>query len=181
MAKRAPILTTERLVLRPWRATDRAPFAAMCADPRVMEFLGPLLSRDESDAVADRIAAHFAEHGYGLWAVEVPGNAEFAGFVGLSQPRFSAHFTPCVEVGWRLAARHWGRGYATEGARAALAFGFEQLGLREIVSFTTAANRASRAVMERLGMTRDPRDDFAHPSVPERDPLRPHVLYRLRT
>ena len=146
-----------------------------------MELLGPLLSRDESDAVADRIAAHFAEHGYGLWAVEVPGSAEFAGFVGLSQPRFSAHFTPCVEVGWRLAARHWGRGYATEGARAALAFGFEQLGLREIVSFTTAANRASRAVMERLGMTRDPRDDFAHPSVPERDPLRPHVLYRLRT
>jgi ribosomal-protein-alanine N-acetyltransferase len=175
----APDLTTERLVLRGWRASDRAPFAALNADPRVMRFLGPLLSRPASDAVADRIEAHFAERGFGLWALEAPGVAPFLGFVGLSVPRFDAHFTPCVEVGWRLAAEHWGRGYATEGARAALQFGFERAALREIVSFTACDNRASRAVMERLGMARDPRDDFAHPALAPDDPLRPHVLYRL--
>jgi RimJ/RimL family protein N-acetyltransferase len=171
-------LRTERLVLRPWRASDRAPFAAMGADPGVMRFLGPLLTRAQSDALADRIAAHFAERGFGLWALEVPGVAEFAGFVGLSTARFPAPFTPCIELGWRLAPAHWGRGYATEAARAALHFGFEQLALGEILAFTTVANHASRAVMERLGMTHDPRDDFEHPALAPGDPLRPHVLYR---
>jgi RimJ/RimL family protein N-acetyltransferase len=175
----APTLTTARLVLRAWRASDRAPFAAMGADPRVMRFLGPLLSRAASDALVDRIGAHFAEHGFGLWAVEAPGQAGFVGFVGLSVPRFEAHFTPCVEVGWRLAAEHWGRGYATEAAQAALRFGFEALALAEIVSFTTRENRDSRAVMERLGMRHAPRDDFDHPALAPSDPLRPHVLYRL--
>lgn len=152
----------------------------MGADPRVMAYLGRLLSREESDALADRIEAAFTARGFGLWAVEVPGVTSFAGFVGLSVPRFEAPFTPCVEVGWRLASERWGHGYATEGARAALAFGFDHVGLAEIVSFTTARNLRSRRVMEKLGMIRDPSGDFAHPSLPEGDPLRPHVLYRLR-
>ena len=173
-----PALTTERLVLRAWRSSDRAPFAALGADPRVMRFLGPLLARAQSDALADRIEAHFAEHGFGLWAVEAPGVAEFVGFAGLASARFEAPFNPSIELGWRLAAEHWGRGYATEAAREAARFGFERLGLEEILAFTTVANRASRAVMERLGMTRDPRDDFEHPALATGDPLRPHVLYR---
>lgn len=175
----APRLRTERLVLRDWRPSDRSAFAAMSADPRLMRFLGPTLSRVESDALVDRIEAHFAERRFGPWAVEVPGVAEFIGFVGLSTARFAAPFNPCVEVAWRLGAEHWGRGYATEAARAALRFGFEQLGLTEILAFTTVGNRASRAVMERLGMSRDPRDDFEHPALPPGDPLRPHVLYRI--
>jgi ribosomal-protein-alanine N-acetyltransferase len=176
----APTLRTERLVLRAWRASDRAPFAAMGQDAHVMRYLGPLLSRAASDALADRIEAHFSAHGFGLWAVEAPGVVEFAGFVGLSTPSFAAHFMPCVELGWRLAAAHWGRGYATEAARAALRFGFEQATLPELVAFTTRENLASRAVMERLGMTHDPRDDFAHPALAASDPLRPHVLYRIQ-
>ncbi len=179
MPTSAPTLVTERLVLRAWRASDRAPFAAMGADARVMRFLGPLLSREASDALVDRFIAHFAERGFGPWAVEAPGVAGFIGFVGLGVPRFEAPFTPCVEVAWRLDAAHWGRGYATEAARAALRFGFETLALGEIVSFTTRENRGSRAVMERLGMTRDARDDFDHPALGAGDPLRPHVLYRL--
>src|SRR5207244_1333977 len=128
---------------------------------------------------AATIDRHFAEHGFGLWAVEIPAVAAFAGFVGLSVPRFDAHFMPSVEVGWRLAFSYWGFGYATEGARAALAFGFQSLGLSEIVSFTTAGNRRSRRVMERLGMTHDPRDDFDHPGLDSESPLRHHVLYRI--
>ena len=172
-------LTTERLILRRWRASDRAPFAALNADPRVMRFLGRLHTRAESDALADRIDADFNERGFGLWAVEAPSVAEFIGFVGLAVPRFAAHFTPCVEIGWRLAAAHQGRGFASEAARAALDAGFEHNALAEIVSLTTRENRASRAVMERLGMQRDPRDDFEHPSLAPSDPLRPHVLYRI--
>lgn len=172
-------LRTERLLLRRWRAEDRAPFAALNADARVMEFFPATLSRAESDALAERIEAHFAERGFGLWALEVPGAVPFAGFVGLSVPRFAAHFTPCVEVGWRLAAEHWGRGYAPEAARAALAHGFGALELREIVSFTAPANANSRRVMAKLGMRRDPADDFDHPSLPAGHPLRRHVLYRL--
>ena len=125
-----------------------------------------------------RIREHFDRHGYGLWAVEVPGVADFIGFVGLAVPRFESHFTPCVEIGWRLAREHWGRGYATEAAHAALEFGFLDLALNEIVSFTATTNRRSRAVMERIGMTRSPDDDFDHPSLPEGHPLRRHVLYR---
>jgi ribosomal-protein-alanine N-acetyltransferase len=172
-------LTTSRLVLRPWRASDRAPFAALNADPRVMRYLGPPLARAASDALADRIEAHFAEHGFGMWAVEVRGVAEFVGFVGLGVVHFEAHFTPCTEVAWRLASAHQGRGYAMEAARAALRFGFAHLALAELVSFTTRENSASRALMERLGMQHNPRDDFEHPALAPGNPLRPHVLYRI--
>jgi RimJ/RimL family protein N-acetyltransferase len=171
-------LRTPRLCLRRWRATDAAPFAAMNADPRVMEHFPTVLSRAQSDALLARITAHLEEHGFGLWAVEIPGVAPLVGFVGLSRPQFQAHFTPCVEIGWRLAAEHWGRGYASEAAAVALGFGFERLGLPEIVSFTVPGNLRSRRVMERLGMTHDPTDDFDHPILPEGHPLRRHVLYR---
>jgi RimJ/RimL family protein N-acetyltransferase len=172
-------LRTHRLYLRRWCATDRQPFAALNADPRVMEYFPAPLPREESDALAARIESHFEQHRFGLWAVEIVDVAPFAGFIGLSVPRFEAHFTPCVEIGWRLAAECWGCGYATEGARAVLAFGFEQLHLAEIVSFTVPSNLRSRRVMEQLGMTRKPADDFDHPALPEGHPLRRHVLYRL--
>jgi ribosomal-protein-alanine N-acetyltransferase len=174
-----PTLSTERLILRPWREEDLPAFAALNADPRVMEFLPKCLERAESDALAEHIAAHLRRHGFGLWAVEVPGVAPFIGFVGLEAPSFEAHFTPCLEVGWRLAFVQWGRGYATEAARRVLAHGFGPLGRAEIVSFTTRGNRRSRAVMERLSMRHDPADDFLHPTLPEGHPQRPHVLYRL--
>jgi RimJ/RimL family protein N-acetyltransferase len=168
-----------RVLLRRWQAQDREPFAAINADPRVMEFFPGLLSREDSDARVEAIERHWAERGFGLWAVEAPGVAPFIGFVGLSVPRFESQFTPCVEVAWRLAAEYWERGYATEGARAAVEFGFGRLGLKEIVSFTVPANVRSRRVMEKLGMTRDPAEDFDHPLLPEGHPLRRHVLYRL--
>lgn len=173
------ILPGNRVCLRPWRDEDRDPFAAMNADARVMEFFRGPLSRIESDAMVDSIRKHFSEHGFGLWAVEAPGIASFIGFAGLAIPRFDAHFTPCVEVGWRLAFEHWGRGYATAAARLAVGYGFETVGLSEVVSFTSATNLRSRAVMERLGMRRDPAEDFDYPSLPDGHPLRPHVLYRL--
>jgi len=176
----APTLRTDRLVMRGWRETDREPYAAMNADPRVMEHFPGTMSRAESDAHVDAIAEHFARRGYGLWAVEVPGEAEFIGFVGLNVPRFEAHFTPAVEVGWRLVPESWGHGYATEAAREAVRFGVEDAGLAEIVSFTAPANERSQAVMRRLGMTRDPADDFDHPALPPGHRLRRHVLYRLR-
>ena len=154
------MLTTNRLLLRRWRPSDRAPFAALNADPRVMECFPSTLTTAESDAMVDRIEAHFAEKGFGLWVVEVPRLAEFIGFIGLSTPRFTAHFTPCVEIGWRLACEHWGHGYATEGAKAALAYGFQTLKLPEIVAMTAVGNHRSRHVMEKLGMTHDSSDDF---------------------
>jgi RimJ/RimL family protein N-acetyltransferase len=171
-------LRTERLVLRRWRRDDWPAFAVLNADPEVMKHFPGVLSRAESDALAERIEDHFVARGFGAWAVEIPGVVPFAGFVGLSVPRFEAAFTPCVEVGWRLARTCWGHGYATEAARAALAFGFDVLGLEQIVSFTVPANLASRHVMEKLGMSHDPRDDFEHPALPEGHPLRRHVLYR---
>jgi RimJ/RimL family protein N-acetyltransferase len=173
-------LRTSRLVLRQWRDSDLAPFAELNADPEVMLHYPSTLTRAQSDAWVVGARALIASRGWGLWAVEVVDGAPFIGFVGLSQPRFEAHFTPAVEIGWRLAREHWGRGYATEGARAAIAFAFEELGLEEIVSFTTVANDRSRRVMERVGMTHDPADDFDHPLLAPGDPLRPHVLYRLR-
>jgi RimJ/RimL family protein N-acetyltransferase len=173
-------LRTERLYLRRWQPSDRLPFAQLNGDSQVMEFFPGTLSRHESDAMVDRIEAHFERHGFGLWAVEIAGVINFAGFVGLAIPRFEAAFTPCIEVGWRLAAAFWGRGYATEGARAALDFGFRWLGAREILSFTVPANVRSRWVMEKLGMTHAPEDDFDHPLLPEGHPLRRHVLYRLK-
>jgi len=166
-------------VLRQWRAADRAPFAAMNADPVVMAYFPAPLTRAESDAFADAIEAHHRVHGFGLWALELPGVAPFAGFVGLSVPGFTAPFTPCVEIGWRLAAAHWGRGYATEAARAVLAHAWDVVGLDEVVSFTTAGNDRSRAVMTRIGMRHDRAADFDHPRLVAGHPLRPHVLYRI--
>jgi RimJ/RimL family protein N-acetyltransferase len=172
-------IRTDRMLLRRWLPADREPFAALNADPLVNEFLTGPLSREQSDAAADRIELTFTERGFGFWAVEIPGSTPFAGFVGISVPRFEAHFTPCVEIGWRLACEQWGHGYATEAAHAALAFGFGAAGLAEIVALTVPANVRSRRVMERIGMKHDPADDFDHPQLPPGHPLRRHVLYRI--
>jgi len=173
-------LRTPRTLLRPWRDADRAPFAALNVDPRVVEFLPGPLTREASDALVDRFRAHFERHGFGPWVLEIPGRIETAGFVGLLETSFQAHFTPCVEIGWRLAPAAWGHGYATEAASAVIEHGLETLGLPEIVSFTVPANTRSRRVMERLGMTRSPDDDFEHPNLTPGHPLRAHVLYRRR-
>jgi RimJ/RimL family protein N-acetyltransferase len=175
-----PVLRTERLILRPWREEDLEPFAALNADDRVTATLGGSADRATSDALARRWNDSFGTHGFGYWAIELPGGAPFIGAVGLSVPAFDAHFMPAVEIGWRLAFDHWGKGYATEGARAALDFGFNQAGLAEIVSFTARINTRSRAVMERLGMRTDPKDDFHHIRLGPDHPLYHHVLYRLR-
>jgi RimJ/RimL family protein N-acetyltransferase len=172
-------LRTDRLWLRRWLPEDRVPFAALNADARVMDYFPAVLSREESDTLASRIEAHFERHGFGLWAVEIPDVTSFAGFIGLSVPSFEAPFTPCVEIGWRLAADYWGFGYATEGARVALDFAFKTLGLREVVSFTAAGNLLSRRVMEKIDMVHDPADDFDHPALPQGHRLRRHVLYRM--
>jgi RimJ/RimL family protein N-acetyltransferase len=169
---------TKRLRLRQWCAAHREPFAALNADPKVMAFFPAVLDRADSDAMADRCQALIAERGWGFWAVETKIGHEFIGFVGLHIPSAELPFSPCVEIGWRLAANHWGKGYATEAARGALRVGFENLGLPEIVSFTAIGNMKSRAVMERLGM-RDTNITFEHPSVPVDSPLRTHCLYRL--
>jgi RimJ/RimL family protein N-acetyltransferase len=179
VTRMTPEIVTDRLRLRAWLPTDRAPFAAMNADPRVMEHFVSTLSRERSDALAGDFEEAFDRDGFGFWAVDVPGVTAFAGVIGLSVPHFQAHFTPCVEIGWRLSADCWGRGYATEGARAALRFGFETLQLGEIVAFTVPGNLRSRRVMEKLGMVRNPADDFGHPLVPDGHSLRRHVLYRL--
>jgi ribosomal-protein-alanine N-acetyltransferase len=173
-------LPADRLILRRWRPADRAPFAALNADPVVMEYYPSTLTAAESDAAVDRIEETFAGEGMGLWAVEVPGIAPFIGYTGLWTARFPAPFTPAVEVGWRLDRAYWGRGYATEAAGMAIADGFTRLQLKEIVSFTAVVNLRSRRVMEKLGMTRDPAEDFDHPNVEVGHRLRPHVLYRLR-
>lgn len=172
-------LRTRRLVLRRWIDADRAPFAALNCDPVVMEHFPTSLTRTQSDAFVDRIEEHFERHGWGLWAVEVAGSGAFVGFVGLWPAAFTAHFTPAVEVGWRLDRLWWGRGFATEAALAAIADGFARLDVDEIVSFTTATNLRSQRVMQRLGMHHDPGDDFDHPSLAEDHPLRRHELYRL--
>jgi ribosomal-protein-alanine N-acetyltransferase len=165
-------LRTERLVLRPWREDDREPFAALNADPVVMEHFPATMTREASDAFVDFNMATIAERGWGLWAVEA--NGEFIGFVGLNEPRFRSG----VEIGWRLRRTAWGHGYATEAALAVLDYAFDELGLDEVISFTTVENRRSRRVMERIGMTHDPADDFDHPNVTD-ERIRPHVLYRL--
>ena len=171
-------LRTERLLLRQWRDEDLAPFAALNADAEVMEHFPAPLTRAESDAFAASCRNRIAERGWGLWAVEVVGDGGFVGFVGLNEPRFDAHFTPAVEIGWRLARHAWGHGYAIEAARAVLAYSFDELALDEVVSFTSTTNVRSQRVMERLGMTHDPADDFDHPRVDDTR-LRRHVLYRL--
>jgi ribosomal-protein-alanine N-acetyltransferase len=171
-------LSTPRLRLRQWRDADLGPFAELNADAEVMRYFPSALTRAESDELAASLRAILAEQRWGLWAVEAPGVAPFIGFVGLHRVGFAAPFTPAIEVGWRLHRRHWGRGYATEAARAALGFAFDRVGCRQVVSFTATVNVPSIRVMERLGMTHDPADDFDHPSVTD-GPLRRHVLYRL--
>jgi RimJ/RimL family protein N-acetyltransferase len=176
-----PEIATDRLLLRGWRESDLGPFAALNADPEVTRYLG---GGPRDRAASDALVAQFVEgwraNAFGLWAVERTEDSAFLGFTGLSRPAFDAHFTPAVEVGWRLARGAWGHGYATEAATAAVDYGFTVVALEEIVSFTVPANLRSRRVMERLGMTRDPADDFDHPRLPAGHPLRAHVLYRLR-
>jgi RimJ/RimL family protein N-acetyltransferase len=174
-----PQIRTERLLLRPWRAEDRAPFAVMNADPAIMEHFPETLSREKSDALAERIDSDIQRLGYGFWAAEIPGEASFIGFVGIIAADDNMPFSPAIEIGWRLAKEHWGRGLASEGARAAAAFGFRELGLDQIVALTAAVNLRSRRVMERLGMHRDPAEDFLYPTLAADDPIAPHVLYRL--
>lgn len=182
-------LQTPRLVLRPWEDADRAPFAALNADPDVMRHFPSVLTREASDRSIDAWNADFARRGWSNWAVvlrtdagdaggDAPPAGTFIGFVGLTIPWRTLPFTPCVEIGWRLARAHWHRGYATEAAREALRFGFERLALDEIVSFTALTNTPSQAVMQRIGML-DSGEDFDHPALPEGSPLRRHCLYRL--
>jgi RimJ/RimL family protein N-acetyltransferase len=171
-------IETERLRLRPWRDTDREPFAALNADARVMEYFPKLLQRAESDNVINNLQAHISAHGWGFWAAEIIGTREFIGFIGIQVPRAQLPFSPCVEIGWRLAHAYWGKGYAPEGARAALKLGFEALGLDEIVSFTALGNVRSLTVMQKIGMTEDPMT-FAHPAIPPEHPISMHRLYRL--
>lgn len=173
------MIRTDRLHLRRWADADREPFAAMNADPVVMEHMQGTMSRERSDDFMDRIEAQWDAHGWSLWAVEVPATTAFAGYVGLWPADYLAEGT--VEVGWRLAREHWGHGYATEVAAEALRFGFLEVGLDEIVSFTVPQNERSWRVMERIGLRRDPAGDFDHPRV---DPIAyphlvRHVLYRL--
>jgi len=171
------VLHGPRVTLRPWRADDFDALAALNADPRVMQHFPQPLTPEESAAMVGRMRAAIDARGWGNWAVEVDGRC--IGFAGLSVPTFDAHFTPCTEIGWRLAFDAWGRGYATEAARLALAYGFALVGLAEIVSFTATSNRRSMAVMQRIGMSHDPADDFDHPRLPGHR-LQRHVLYRLR-
>lgn len=173
------MLTTCRLLLRHWKNSDREPFAALNADPRVMQFMPHRLTAQQSHSLVDRIETHFRQYGFGLFAAELRETGAFIGYVGLAVPRFVAKFTPCVEIGWRLAAEHWNRGLATEGARVVLGHAFGALKLDELVSFTVPANRPSRRVMEKLGMVHSPSEDFDHPNLPEGHPLRRHVLYRI--
>lgn len=180
-----PEIRTERLTLRGWTDGDRAAYAAINADPAVMATLGPLQTREQSDGHIDRIMAAWLDRGFGLWCVDLDG--ECIGLTGLNEPWFEEHFTReaaakghrCVEVGWRLASRHWRNGYATEAARASLTFAFDVVGVLEVVSFTSATNTKSRGVMEKLGMTQDPAGGFDHPGVAPGSSLNPHVLYRI--
>ncbi len=180
----APIeLHTERLLLRTWRDDDLRPFAEMVADAEVMRFFPATQSTAEAAALMARVRAHFAEHGFGLWALERKDNGAFIGFTGLGRVGFEAPFCradgPTIEIGWRLSRDSWRQGFASEAARASLACAFERLELPEVVAFTVPANAASRGVMERIGMRRDPADDFQHPNLPAGHPLRAHVLYRI--
>jgi RimJ/RimL family protein N-acetyltransferase len=168
----------KQVILRQWKGSDLEPFAAMNSDPEVMHYFPMLLTREESAASMDRARARIEEHGWGWWAVEVDG--VFAGFTGLAEPRFTAHFTPCVEIGWRLRREFWGQGIAFEAAQQAMKYAFSELKLSELVSFTAAVNLRSRKLMERLGFSHEAVDDFDHPEIAEGHWLRRHVLYRKR-
>lgn len=178
-AAKLGVRRSERLLLRPFEERDRAPFAALNADPEVMEHYPAPLNRTESDRMIDAIEAKRARDGFSVQALEADGLG-FIGYCGLMIPHAGLPFEPCVEIGWRLARRAWGRGFASEAARDALDYGFGALGLAEIVSFTAATNRRSMAVMARIGMARDDDGDFEHPSLPKGHRLKAHVLYRLR-
>lgn len=171
------MIGTDRLLIRPWREADRAPYAAICRDPRVMEFLGPIPSREECDAAIDRMAALQDGVGYCFWAVERRTDGAFLGFCGLKPGKWPIKGE--VEIGWRLGSDHWGQGYALEAAAGCLDWGWRRLGALEIVAITVPANRRSWGLMERLGMMRDRQGDFDHPDLPEGSPLRPHVTYRI--
>ena len=171
--------TTARLRLRRWRAADREPFRAINADPRVMEFFPSTLTAEETDLMIARIEEHFERHGFGLYAAELVETRTFIGFIGLNIPTFDVPFMPAVEIGWRLAFDSWGRGLASEGARAVVRCAFDTLRLPNLVAFTVPANLRSRRVMEKIGMVHDPSSDFDHPRLPEGHLLRRHVLYRL--
>lgn len=173
-------IKTKRLILRPWKKEDLEPFAKLNADPRVMECFPGLKTREESDAMVKRISNHIEQYGWGFWATSLIQTGEFIGFIGLQDVDFKADFTPAVEIGWRLAFKYWGKGYATEGALASLRYGFEKLKLEKIVSFTAVQNMRSRAVMERIGMHHNPKGDFDHPSLSEGHQLRRHVLYVIK-
>lgn len=173
------VIETDRLILRPWQDRDRAPFAAMNADPQVMEFFPSLCTREQSDGIATRLQQHNQDWGWSFWATELRASGQFIGFIGLQIPNPAVPFYPCVEVGWRLGREHWGHGYATEGARASLDFGFGQLHLAEILAFVAVENRRSRAVMDRLGMT-DQRQNFIHPMVTPEARYQSHCLYRIK-
>jgi RimJ/RimL family protein N-acetyltransferase len=172
-------IETERLRLRDWVDEDAEPFAAINVDPRVMEFFSKRLTREQSDAFLAGNRANIAADGWGLYAVEEKASGKFVGYVGLARPGFEAHFTPAIEIGWRLARSAWGAGCATEAARAVVDHAFGVLDLDALVSFTTEWNQPSRRVMEKIGMSRDPREDFLHPRVPPDHKLAPHVLYRI--
>src|ERR1700732_411152 len=172
------VIETDRLFLRRWQSSDVEPFVSLNADPRVMEFFPATLSRSETEAMIETIEKRISQHGFGLWAAELRETKDFIGFIGLNVPGYPLPFSPCVEIGWRLAFDYWGKGYAQEGARAALAFGVDRLLLEEMVSFASANNLRSRQVMERIGMAYDAQGDFDHPKLPELHPLRRHVLYR---
>jgi RimJ/RimL family protein N-acetyltransferase len=172
-------IRTPRTILRQWREADRELFARLNADPAVMEHFPATLDRAQSDAMVARLTEHITRHGFGFWALEIPGVAACAGFVGMVHVSFDAAFVPAVEIGWRLARACWGQGYATESARAAARFGFTELALAEIVAFAVPDNSRSRAVMARIGMRHDADGDFEHPRIPAGHRLRRHVLYRL--
>ncbi|NDE63652.1 MAG: N-acetyltransferase [Chlamydiae bacterium] len=172
-------IRTDRLILRQWCSEDLEPFASINADPRVREYFPGLQTREESDHSVSLVSNHIEKFGWGFWAASLAETGEFIGFIGLEDVYFQANFVPAVEIGWRLAFKHWGKGYATEGALACLRYAFETLKLNEIVSFTVVENTRSRRVMEKIGMHHDSKDDFDHPKLPEGHPLSRHVLYRL--
>ena len=175
----APILKTKRLLLRHWKKEDLSAFAKMNSDPKVMEFFSTLLTKEESDHLAQRIEKELNEKEFGMWAVEQPNIASFIGFIGLHCPDFTAHFTPCIEIGWRLDRNYWGHGYALEGAQEVLKYGFADLKLKEIVAFAPHIHKRSIRVMQKLNMKSDPNENFIHPKTSKESNLNPFVLYRI--
>ena len=179
-------LVTPRLLLRQWRDDDLEPLVALNADPEVSLYLGDNITRTESEAMAVRMCTHWAQRGFGVWALELRGDdgqrgarGPLIGLCGIVVPRYETKFSPFVEIIWRLATAHWGKGLVIEAARAALEDGFTEHDFPDVVATTVQQNQRSWRVMERLGMRRSPQDDFDHPLVPEANPLRPHIVYRI--